>query len=40
MANPLGVVAMLTQSASTTFKKLDKLIKAGSFHRVANQFLN
>ena len=40
MAKPLGIVAMLTQSASTTFKKLDKLIKAGSFHRVANQFLN
>ena len=44
MANPLGVVASVSrstfrQATSDYLKKLDNLLKAGQFHKVANRYL-
>ena len=37
MANPLGIVARLTHTASDYFNKLDKLLMAGRFENVVNK---
>ena len=44
MANPTGVVANVSrstfrQATSDYLKKLDKFLKAGQFHKIANRFL-